>query len=313
MIHYSTFIESLNMILDETKHFATMMQDTYYINEESLPEYFEKSNFNKIFEFIFDKFSEIIKDSWDKFKAEYKIYNSKASLLKKYKNKLYNINWDIEIEDESFTFTNLDNSTNINMYKMILNNNYRDLMGNLGEIYKSKQLDAIHTIISTIYNELDDHYLYMEYTGADILGLKRIVTKDSLPEDILNYYRISKANNLIINKEEINKIAREYFESKSVEKVITNDIDSLLKYTSEMKDKFTNIDFVSYLPQQDINIDISSKYIDIIREYINRVQDICNMYIQVISIKLDVVKMYKEQQVRILSKAILKSIKEGKM
>ena len=108
-------------------------------------------------------------------------------------------------------------------------------------------------------------------------------------------------------------MTNEYFSSKSIEKTITREQSSLSEAAKSTNDKINRINLDKYVPDKIINPDIATVFSNIIKEYCNRVQGICNIYIQLFSIKLDIFKMYKEEQVKILSKIILQSIKEGKM
>lgn len=310
----NSFVESLNMILDENKNYYAMIQNTYYIGEASLVDYIKKIDFKKIFKFIFEKFIEIVKTIWNKFKAVYNSFTAKSVLLKRYRKKLENINWDVEIDTYPSTFTNLDSSTNISMYKMSLNEQYGVLVGELEKISNCTSLEDIHATIFNIKNSMDNINDFLDQQRGISIGSRSKVSKEEYPELVAKYFKPDKqALSNVIHPSETKAYTKEYFESKNLEKAITND-QSLLESTANMMiNKFNSLDIAKYSPVKEISPEISSMFVNLIREYCNRIQGICNIYVQLFSIKLDMFKLYKEEQVQILSKIILKSMKEGKI
>lgn len=310
----NSFADSLNMILDESKNYFVMMENTYHINEASLSDYIRKIDFKKIFKFIFEKFIDILKAIWDRFRAAYHSFTSKAMLLKKYRKKLENIDWDVEIDAYPSTYTNLDSSTNISMYKMSLNEQYSILTGELMRISNSKGLSDIHTIIFGIKNDMDSLTDFLDQQRGICIGSREKISKEEFPRLAVEYFKPDKkVSSNVMHPSEVKAYTRDYFESKNIEKTITKDQDILESTARSMINKFNSLNISTFAPKQEINNEISSMFVEIIREYCNRIQGICNIYIQLFSIKLDVFKLYKEEQVQILSKIVLKSIKEGKM
>jgi hypothetical protein len=310
----NSFIESLGMILDESNQFSIMMEDTYYIHEFSLSEYIKKIDFKKIFKFIFDKFVGILKTIWDRFKAAYNAFTNKSVLIKRYKKQLENINWDVEIDEERSMFMNLDISTHINMYKLNLNSLYSTLIQELEKISNTRNIGDIHTVILDIKNNSEPTDTYLDQIRGESIGSRSSITKEDYPREVTNYFcPESKITANVIHPSETKLYVREYFESKSLEKVITADESILRSTANNMNNKINSLRLERYIPDQQINPEIATDFVQIIRNYCDKCQGICNIYIQLFSIKLDIFKLYKEQQVRILSKIILKSMKEGKI
>lgn len=311
----SSFGESLSMILDEYKNYSVMMENTYHINESSLIDYIKKIDFKKIFKFIFEKFIDIIKTIWNKFKAAYRSFMSKSVLLKKYRKKLENIDWDVKVDKHPSIFTNLDSSTNILMYKMSLNEQYSILTDELMKISNCRGLGDIHTEILKIKNSMDNIEDFLDQQRGTALGSRSGISKEDFPRLAVEYFKPGQTvtSEGIMHPSEIKAYTKEYFESKSLEKTITKDQDILESTANNMINKFNSLDIAKYSPNQEINNEIASTFVEIIKEYCNRIQGMCNIYIQLFSIKLDIFKIYKEEQVQILSKIVLQSIKEGKM
>lgn len=310
----NSFIESLSMILDESKQYSMIMEDTYYIHEISLSDKIRKIDFKKIFKFIFDKFIEILKAIWDRFRAAYHEFTSKSTLLKKYRKQLENIDWDVNIDTERSIFTNLDSSTHIGMYKMTLDAQYSALVGALQNISNTNGIGNIHTIILDIKNNLEPLDSFLDQQRGDSIGSRSSISKEDYAKAVVDYFKPEKKIvSTTIHPSETKQYTKDYFESKTIEKAITKD-ESILRSTAKsMTTKMEGLNISNYVPEKEINTEIGNGFLEIIKEYCNRVRGICDIYIQLFSIKLDMFKMYKEQQVKILSKIILKSMKEGKM
>ena len=308
------FLESLDLLLDESKYYSTIMENTYYIQEGNIGDFIRNIDLKKIFKFIFDKFVGILSAIWDRFRAAYHQFTNKSSLLKRYKKKLDNINWDVNYPESRSIYTNLDNSTNINLYKMSLDKEYVQLMSDLEKISKCKDIGTLHTSIVQIKDNMLNLDKYLDNKRGEALGIYSSISKEDFAQQVVLYFKPDRMTPPgILHPNEIKQISNEYFSAKTIEKSITKEQDSLSKSAKSMETKISNIDLSKYVPNKYINSEIASKFSEIIREYCNRVQGLCNIYIQLFSIKLDIFKMYKQEQVKILSKVILQSIKEGKM
>ena len=311
----NSFNESLNMILNESRNYSMMIENTYHINEVSLAECIRKIDFKKIFKFIFDKFIDIIKALWDRFKAAYYAFTRKSTLIKKYRKKLENIDWDVQIDIDRSIFTNLDSSTNITMYKMSLNEEYSTLIGELDNLSNCRNLNDIQDNILRIKNNMENLDDFLNQERGIALGYRGSISKEDFAKEALLYFKPTKIipSYSPVSPDETKMYVKDYFELKNAEKAITKDQSTLDSTAKSMSSKFNSLNIHKYLPDQEINNEISSTFVEIVREYCNRVQGTCNIYAQLFSIKLDVFKMYKEQQVQVLTKIILESIKEGKM
>lgn len=308
------FIESLDLLLDESKVYSTIIENTYYVQEGNIAEFIRNIDFKKIFKFIFDKFIEILSAIWDRFRAAYHRFTNKSVLLKRYKKKLESIDWDVNYSESRSIYTNLDNSTNINMYKMNLDKEYSILMGDLEKISKCKDIGSLHTSILQIKDNMINLDTYLDSKRGEALGSYSGISKENFAKEITLYFKPDRSLPPgVIHPNEIKQITNEYFSAKSIEKTISNEQNSLSKAAKSVEAKMSSINLDKYVPDKIINQEIASIFSEIIRNYCNRVQGICNIYIQLFSIKLDIFKLYKEEQVKLLSKVILQSMKEGKM
>lgn len=308
------FIESLDLLLDESKVYSTIIENTYYVQEANIAEFIKNIDFKKIFKFIFGKFIEILSAIWDRFRAAYHRFTGKSTLLKRYKKKLESIDWDVNYSESRSIYTNLDNSTNINMYKMSLDKEYSILIGDLEKISRCNDIGTLHTSILQIRDSMINLDSFLDSKRGEALGSYNGITKEEFAQAATLYFKPDRSIVPgIIHPNEVKQITNEYFNAKSIEKTITNEQSSLSKAAKTVEVKMTSINLDKYVPDRIINQEIASIFSEIIRNYCNRVQGICNIYIQLFSIKLDIFKLYKEEQVKVLSKIILQSMKEGKM
>lgn len=308
------FIESLDLLLDESKVYSTIIENTYYVQEGNIAEFIRNIDFKKIFKFIFNKFIEILSAIWDRFRAAYHRFTNKSVLLKRYKKKLESIDWDVNYSESRSIYMNLDNSTNINMYKMNLDKEYSILMEDLEKISKCKDISSLHVSILQIKDNMIDLNNYLDIKRGEALGSYSGISKEDFAKEVTLYFKPDRfLPPGVIHPNEIKKITNEYFSAKSIERTISNEQNSLSKAAKFVEAKMSSINLDKYIPDKIINQEIASIFSEIIRNYCNRVQGICNIYIQLFSIKLDIFKLYKEEQVKLLSKVILQSMKEGKM
>ena len=308
------FIESLDLLLDESKVYSTIIENTYYVQEGNIAEFIRNIDFKKIFKFIFNKFIEILSAIWDRFRAAYHRFTNKSTLLKRYKKKLESIDWDVNYSDSRSIYTNLDNSTNINMYKMSLDKEYSILIEDLEKISRCKDIGTLHTSILQIRDNMINLDSFLNSKRGEALGSYSGISKEDFAQATTSYFKPDRSIAPgVIHPNEVKQITNEYFNAKSIEKSITKEQDSLSKAAKTVEVKMTSINLDKYVPDRIINQEIASIFSEIIRNYCNRIQGLCNIYIQLFSIKLDIFKLYKEEQVKILSKIILQSMKEGKM
>lgn len=309
MMETNSFRTTLDMILDESKQYYSMISETYYINEVSLADKIRKFDLKKILSFILKKFIDVIKAIWDQFKAAYHALMFKSSLLKKYRKQLENISWDVKIDEERSIFTNLDSSSNISMYKMALNDEYSTLIHNIEKMINPD-------MIINIKDNLEPLESYLDQQRGVSISSSSSISKDAYAKAVFEYFCPAKEINDILTASEIREMTKEYFESKTLEKSITKD-ESILR--SSAQSIILRINEAEKLFRNELskaaldNNELGFAVIDIIRLSCDKVQGLCNIYLQLFSIKLDVFKMYKHQQIKVLSKVIIQSMREGKM
>jgi hypothetical protein len=310
----STLRRSLDMILDESRQYYKIISDTYYIHEETLTDRVDQIDFKKIFSFIFDKFIDIITNIWNQFRSSYKEFIAESELIKKYRRQMENINWDVEIDEERCIFTNLDSAANSLTYLMTLSDQYNILIQDFSDLSKCRDVGSIHTKIVDIKNSMEDLESFLDQQRGKSLRSDSSISREDYAKAVTDYFcPDQKISSKIIHPSETKEMLQDYFIDKKLEKVITQDEYNLTVESAIIRDKLIDINIDKYCPDQIINDEIADIFVDIIREYCNRFQGLCNIYTILFSIKLDIFKIYKRQQTRILSKIILKSIKEGKI
>jgi hypothetical protein len=307
----NSFRLSLDMILDESKQYHSMITETYYINEESLIDKVTQFDCKKIFTFVLNKFLDIIKVVWDKFKVSYHEFMVKCELLKKYRRKLENINYDVEINEGFPQLINLNNSTTL-MFKMSLNNEYSTMIQNLEKISECRNISDIHSVIFNIKNEMDSINNYLDQQRGISISSDASIPESEYTQEVFKHFYSEDNITNVISAEEINLMTKEYFEYKSLEKNIAKDEYTLRTAAEDMIGKINNISIEKYCPDQ-LNNEAAIAFLDIIRTSCEKIHGLCNIYIQLFSIKLDMIKIYKQQQTKMLCKVILKSIEEERM
>lgn len=306
------FLNSLKMILDESNQYSILMNESNYIQEGTIIDFLKKIDLKKIFSFIFNKFIEIISTIWGKFKAMYNAFTKKTTLIKRYRKKLDNISWDIEYPDERSIYTNLDNSTNINLYNMSLNEEYNTLYALMYKISSINKVEEIYTTILSFKNSMASTNEFLDQKRGKALGQYSISKENFAKESYLYFKPESKIAPGIIRPDEVRNMSRDYFDSKKIENSITNDKKSLDGSAKTTLSKINSFTLKNTFPEN-MSSNIFNTFTEIIKSYCDRIQGLCNIYVQLFAIKLDIFKQYKEEQTRILSKIILISMKEGKM
>lgn len=307
------FLNSLKMILDESNQFTVLMNQTNYIQEGTIGDFLKKIDLKKIFKFIFGKFIEIINNLWGKFKSLYNEFTRKSTLIKRYKKKLDNISWDIDYPEERSIYTNLDNSTNINLYNLSLDKEFSTFTAIMDKISRNGRIEDLYSTILSAKNSMTPLDDFLDQKRGESIG-KYSSSKENYPTEVYSYFKsnLSTISPGIIHPQEVRNISNNYFNSNKIENTIINDKKSLDNGAKTIINKINSINMEGKFPEN-MNKDVYNTFTDIIREYCSRVQGLCNIYIQLFSIKLDVFKQYKEEQTKVLSKIILISMKEGKM
>lgn len=304
----NSFRTTLDMILNESKQYYSMMTETYYINEVSLVDKIRKFDLKKIISFILKKFLDVIKAIWDQFRAAYHEMMFKSALLKKYRKQLENINWDVKIDEERSIFTNLGGSSTISMYKMALNDEFSRLLLEIDQIGKGA------ANIIDIKNNLEPLDIYLNQQRGISISSSSGISKEEYAKAVFDYFCPGKELNDTMTSLQIKEMTKDYFESKSLEKTITNDEKSLRSSAQAILIRINDLERVFKKESSNIQNDqIINAMLDIFRSSADKIQGLCNIYLQLFSIKLDVFKLYKQQQIRVLSKVIIESMKGGKM
>lgn len=310
----NSFLESLSLILDESNQYSILMGKIDYVQEGTLKTYIKNIDIKAIFKYILDKFVSILKKIWNGFRTAYHNFTAKSSLLKRYRKKLETIDWDINFPEERQIYTKLDDSTTSTMYKLKLDREFSILTQGLEKLKVCRDTSAIHTTIINMKNNIVDDTTFLDEERGSSIGSYSSISKEEYPQKVIEYFRPDKKLAAgVIHPTETKELTKEYFESKTIEKKITNEEKDLEVAADKIKASINSLDISKYVPDKQINPDISVAFTEVLKSTCNHVQGLCNIYIQLFSIKLDMFKEYKEQQVRTLSKIILISMKEGKM
>ena len=306
------FIESLDLLLDEFKTYSTIIENTYYIEEGNIYDYINDINLKRILGYVFNKFSSILKILWDKFKVSYNEF-IKGTSLAKYRKRLENMDVDVNFPKIRFIYNNLNNSAIFNFSKMSLDEEYNWFVNSINKISKCKDTGSIHSTIIEINGNMIDSNTYLDNKRGEILGFDTGISKEDFIKQVVLYFRPGEYyDSGVIYSNDIRQITDEYFSDKYAEKGITRDQEILQNAVKSIEEKLSNININKCLPDKNINFEIASLFSNIIRNYCNKIQGLCDIYIEIFSVKLDIIAMYKNEQAGILSKVISK-YKGGKI
>lgn len=309
----SLFLNSLKLILDESNQFSVLMNESYYITEGAFSDFLNKVNLKKIFTFIFNKFSQIVEKIYNVFKIQYATFGAKTLIIKKYRRVLENADWDIDYPEERSIYTNLDNSTNINLYNMSLNKEYNGFLEIMNKISNTKKLETLYSTILSLKNSILPIDQFLDQKRGEALG-KYSISKEDFGKELFLYFRSENTTPAgTISADEIKALTNEYFESRKIEDSIIRDKKSLIDASNSTLKKIDSINFDSFNFPDNVNKDVYEIFVEIVKDYCNRVQGICNIYTQLFTMKLDMFKLYKKEQTRVLGKIILESMEEGEI
>jgi hypothetical protein len=312
------FLESLQLIFVENNNYNCMIQKYIHINEESeFKKMLTNVDVKKIIKYILRKFKEILDTLWNKFRAFYHQFTSGNRLLSSYRKKLENINWDVKYPNERFIYTNLDNCSEAIIYDYSINSFYDNFVDRLDNMKNISNYDDAYRYLNDLKSIDVSNILNLE-RGKSI-GKQNPITTEEYPDYVIKYYKntvYTISANTIMMASEIKTIANEFYNSKTIEKSIVDTKNKLQKNCDKIINRFEKLDINQYTNKAK-NIKISNNITDnvnkLIKQQCDIIQGICNIYIKQFSIKLEMFKEYKEQQMKILLYVIRKSIAEGKM
>ena len=298
------FIEATKMNVEENLQYISLVESSITI--------YDIIRIKKIFSFIIKKFIEIITKIWNKFKTLYYSFYDKSKLINKYKNKLLNLKQNVSIDDTIQVYRNFQDNTIINIGRMNINKLIYDFEDFLYNINKISNSESLYSYLISYINDIDDITFYLENLRKEVLGTNYFIKKEDFPQAIVDYF---KPENVIesstFSPKQVKDMTNEFLSIKKTENAIVLEKNIIIDMGNNIKKKIDKIN-INKLVSFDINFDISSKLSNIIKYFSDKLQGICEIYTTIFSIKLDMFREYKSQEINILNKIILNQIKEGK-
>lgn len=312
----SFFVESLGYILEESKEFCTTMVQ-FNLNESGFDVFknlIKKIDPIKIIKNIFTWFCNILEKVFKEFQVLYIETCSKKNIISRYKSKIESYNKEVISTEARYIYTNLGSNTSYTTYKMEIEKEYTNLIGRLIEFRDWKTYESLYSTIDKIKDENDPDNVskYLSYTMGKILGLRSSVEKENFPTELFKYFR-NNGNTIAqgaISPNEYHTMCSDHFNYKKDIKMIEKDKSDMVRYSKEIQNKITAIKLDDYIQKENITDDAKKIFIDMLKGKANMVKSICDIYLQVFTVKIDAVKEKYLSDQKILVEVIKSIVRE---
>lgn len=315
----SLFIETLQVLMYENIQFQISMNNSGIdsLNEninatDILKSIIKKIDFKKIVINILKKFVDLL----DKLGKELEVFLAnfvnKNTVIKHYKNKLQNFEKEVNYSDTRYIYTNLGLNTSYTTYKSELDKEFSTLILDLSELSKYKTYEEFYNAINNITSECETTENYLNELRGETLGSSNPITKENFPKEAFNYFRnggIEIGQSKILPAE-VRKACNEYFEYSKNVKMIQKD-KSDMKSASERTQKNINGLKIEDFVKDSLPPEAGTYFANLLNNKCIRIKELCEIYIQLFSIKLDAVKEAHEQNSKVLFEACKLIIREG--
>jgi len=323
----SIFSEALGMIVEENTQFIALVENNDIVNESALENIFNLVKFKKIIVYIFKKFKAIVEKIIGLFKIRAKniLKLPEEELLMKYKRELLDLKWTDYIDDDERKICKYDFykggrfSIEITL-KSCIDDELHNIARELGNIYYSSNTLSEFQSKILILNQCikDQREDFLDIIRQEALDTNyKIPEKDFLRElenyfiddfygeygDYSDFTRLTKK-----------KIAGIYYNGlKDQKEEATKTLNLVNRITKETIEKVNSMQIYPRSRSTEINTQVKNAFSDIIRTYTQEIQGMCNIFVKVVSYKLDLIDKLYQQVKRILLKIVTSAVKEGKL
>lgn len=318
-INRSFFLESLELISEDQKIFRALMSNYYsnnIINEGSVSDLLKlmikKIDVKKIILNIIKGFMDILDKLWNRFNAFMLDYLGKNNVIKHYKSKLEKLNEPVEYGESRFIFTNLGSSISYTSFKNELDKEYSSLILSLAKLHDFKNYEQLFSDIENIKNDIDMSEDYYNEVRGNIVGERNPIMKSEFPEALFKYFRNGgdPLPSGLITSSEIKYACSEYFDFNKKIKMIQKDKSDLKSAASKLQKDVMNINLENYI-KDNIPSEAQNVFVKVLENKSKRIKETCELYLHVLSIKMDSVKEAYMQYTKILMTASKHIAREG--
>lgn len=327
-IYGSFFEQSLDLILDETKTFETLLCKEISVSEGFIGDLIIDYAKNKIkmidpteiFSNIFDWFISAFEKLGKSFCAFLLNFVNRDAQLSLYKKKLGLYRGSVRYTKPYFEYRNLEYDSSYTSYKIEVENVYNNLNKKLLELSDAKSLTDVSTMVERIKDNSEYNEEYISELRGKVLGLNKLVSMEEYPDALFNYYRtselpVSKRVGMFeknIDGNRIRQAYNAYYSASKQESSINKDIMKTKLTATAQKAKIRTINPNKYLSDgMKMNPQILGIYNNIVVNSCRTVKAICDVYVMLFSAKLDALKEYNITNREILLLAIKQIVKEG--
>lgn len=314
----SFFIESLNMILEEERITKAMIaESSIYINEglvsSGIRSLLDKLDPVRLISRILTGFMNLLEKLWNNFYSFLLNFLGANNVIKAYKSKLETINFNVDFYEERYIYTNLGTSASYTTFNNELSKEYTNLVLRLSTLRDFKSIDVLLRELDSIRNDISDTDNYLDNVRGNIVGIRDTVTKEDFPEALFKFFRNGGdklPNTAVITPTEIKSSVDKYFNYNKDLKQIQKDKKDLIDSAKKLEKNIKSINLQSYV-KDNLTQEAQNIFVSLLQNKANRVKDLCTIYTQVFSVKLDVVKESYSQHAKILFTACKALAKEG--
>ena len=300
---HSFFNEYLDIALRESLENNSLILDVF--NEG-----FITKSFSKIFNTIIDKFKNLIRSLHDKLTGFIITTQRKSDVFEHYDKELKNITISIDYPRAREKYTNLDASTSCtsNMTS-ILNSEFNTLNEQIKSISSQKSIENIIDKLKTINDETKpDQTYYDSIRGKIISGSGNSISKEEYSKKLIEYFRNNDKGypaNSKIEASEIKEIYKRYLNYKDDIRKINKEKSDIEAFCENTKKKFKSLNLEKKSSIQS-NETINKAFDNIIKNECMRVKECCTIFGLYFSIKFDMMKDERKQNIAILTEVCKK-------
>lgn len=315
----SIFIENLQIMMQENINFQIAMNNSGIrnINEsihatDVLKSLIKKIDFKKILINLLKKFVELL----DKMGKELEVFMAslinKNTVIKHYKKQLQNFEKEVNYSEERYIYTNLRLNTSYTSYKSELDKVYSTLVLDLTKLSTYKTYEAFYRAIEEISNECSLTEDKLNNIRGKVLGTEDPIAKEDFPKYVFNYFRNggSEIGSSTILPAEVRKACSDYFDYSKNIKMIQKDKHDMKDASEKLQKDINNLKLEDYI-KDDLPPEANNYFARLLNNKCIMVKELCDIYLQIFSIKLDAIKEAHTQNSKILFEACKMIIREG--
>ena len=309
----SFFIETMNTLTEESFLFESMV-----VREISMGDILKygikKIDYKKVFKTILDKFVELLDKLWNRFHSLLLEFINKNIIIKKYKSVLENVSEPVEFDQERFIYTNLGLNTSYTSYKNELEKEFSNLILDLSKFHQYTSYDKLFDEIEKMKNDIEMSETFYDEIRGNVVGSRNPISKSEFPQAMYKYFRNNgyKVSSISISPNEIKEICYNYFNYNKIIKEIQKDKSDMQKAARKIQADIKSINLSDYT-NLDLYQEAQKVFMKVLENKSRRVYELCNIYLEVFSMKLDAVKESYNQYKNILFFTCKSLVKEGKI